>query len=58
MRNYLEEIVKRAETINNIPDVLSLAFPKQIEVIRDPSTKKVFWCTRRAAKSYTDGLYL
>lgn len=57
MRDYLEEIVRQAEAQRNIPDVLSLAFPKQREFILDPSQKKAIWCTRRSAKSYTDGLH-
>lgn len=33
-------------------------FKQQIDFIRDPARLKALWCTRRAAKSYTGGLYL
>lgn len=33
-------------------------FAKQEEFIHDPFRRKTLWCTRRAAKSYTGGLYL
>jgi hypothetical protein len=39
-------------------DVLRGAFPEQIAAIHDPHRLKMFFCTRRAAKSYTDGLYM
>lgn len=34
------------------------AFPQQIKFINDSSRLKALFCTRRAAKSYTGGLYL
>lgn len=34
------------------------AFPQQKAFIDDPSNLKALWCTRRAAKSYTAGLYM
>lgn len=33
-------------------------FPQQEEFIRDTYRRKALWCTRRAAKSYTAGMYL
>jgi phage terminase large subunit len=33
-------------------------FPQQKEFCDDPAKLKALWCTRRAAKSYTAGLYL
>lgn len=35
-----------------------LAFKQQLDFIDDPSRLKALFCTRRAAKSYTGGLYL
>lgn len=35
-----------------------VAFPKQLEFIDDQARLKALFCTRRAAKSYTGGLYL
>lgn len=35
-----------------------LAFPEQLKFIRDPRRLKALFCTRRAAKSYTAGLYM
>lgn len=40
------------------PQLLDSNFPKQCEFIKDTSRKKALFCTRRAAKSYTGGLYL
>jgi phage terminase large subunit len=34
------------------------AFPQQQAFVNDPSNLKALWCTRRAAKSYTAGLYM
>lgn len=42
----------------SVPDVLAGAFPQQIEVIKHPAKQKAIFCTRRASKSFTDGLYL
>lgn len=39
-------------------DISKIAFPKQLEFIKDTSKLKALFCTRRAAKSYTGGLYL
>jgi phage terminase large subunit len=33
-------------------------FPQQLKFVQDPSNLKTLWCTRRAAKSYTAGLYM
>lgn len=35
-----------------------LAFKQQLDFIKDPHKLKALFCTRRAAKSYTAGLYL
>lgn len=35
-----------------------MAFPKQQEFINDPARLKALFCTRRAAKSYSGGIYL
>jgi len=39
-------------------NVQKIAFKQQQEFIDDPSRLKALFCTRRAAKSYTGGLYL
>lgn len=39
-------------------DLLDREFPQQCAFIEDPSKLKALFCTRRAAKSYTGGLYL
>lgn len=41
-----------------VPDVLEEAFYAQVDFILDPARLKAAFCTRRAAKSYTGGLYL
>lgn len=38
--------------------LFDLSFPKQNEFIENTSKRKSLFCTRRAAKSYTAGLYL
>lgn len=42
----------------NKPDLLDRDFPQQCAFIEDQSKLKALFCTRRAAKSYTAGLYL
>ena len=39
-------------------DWRKVAFDKQVSCITDPSRLKCFFTTRRAAKSFTDGIYL
>jgi hypothetical protein len=39
-------------------DLFDKNFPQQKAFVDDPSRLKALWCTRRAAKSYTAGLYL
>lgn len=51
---YAERIAMQAA----IPNVLEHAFPQQIAFIKDKSKQKALFCTRRAAKSFTAGLYL
>lgn len=41
-----------------LAEPLSLAFPKQKAFILDHGRLKALFCTRRAAKSYTGGLYI
>lgn len=49
------ELKSRNKTEFNI---YKSAFPKQLEFITSPAKLKALFCTRRAAKSYTGGLYL
>lgn len=39
-------------------DLPGVAFAQQLKFIRDPARLKALFCTRRAAKSFTGGLYL
>ncbi len=39
-------------------NVEEISFEQQMEFINDPARLKALFCTRRAAKSYTGGLYL
>lgn len=57
-RLILEELNIRKALQAKIPNVLEHAFPQQIAFINDPSKQKALFCTRRAAKSFTIGLYL
>ncbi len=57
-RLLLEEYAERLLRQKNLPNVLEFAFDKQIQFIKDRSTQKVLFCTRRSAKSFTAGTYL
>lgn len=60
--SHLEQAIKQVfqerESPDNPLNLFDLNFPKQNEFIADPAKRKALWCTRRAAKSYTGGLYL
>lgn len=43
---------------NNPNKLFDPAFPQQRAFVDDVSNLKALWCTRRAAKSYTAGLYM
>lgn len=51
-------LAKRQAASFDPKKLLESAFDKQIEFINDPAKLKTLFCTRRAAKSYTAGLYL
>lgn len=42
----------------NTDDLFDPAFPQQQNFCDDPAKLKALWCTRRASKSYTAGLYM
>lgn len=54
----LDELATEAVKIYKKPQILEPGFAKQEEFIKDTFRRKTLWCTRRAAKSYTGGLYL
>ncbi len=56
----LLEVLAEREAVGDkyAPDILSDAFPQQKNFILDPASLKALFCTRRAAKSFTGGLYL
>lgn len=63
MSSVIDEIIAIREAtelvVKESPiDFLSQAFKEQRDAILDPSPLKSIFCTRRAAKSYTAGLYL
>lgn len=49
---------RAAKRVVNTDTLFDPAFPQQKAFIDDPSNLKALWCTRRAAKSYTAGLYM
>lgn len=51
---YLKDLVKK-QSLFKLEDI---AFKQQLEFINDSARLKALFCTRRAAKSYTGGLYL
>lgn len=55
-QRYLD-VQKIKKSVHNF-DVSRIAFKQQLGFIGDPSRLKALFCTRRAAKSYTGGLYL
>ena len=52
----LETLQERAK-LKTLP-LLDYNFPQQCNFITDPAKLKALFCTRRAAKSYTGGLYM
>jgi hypothetical protein len=55
------ELARRARLRQRNLDTAYLfdaTFPQQKAFVDDPSNLKTLWCTRRAAKSYTAGLYM
>lgn len=58
MNDYstLRSIISEADFDTN--DLFDPKFPQQKNFVDDPTKLKALWCTRRAAKSYTAGLYL
>lgn len=56
----LKELARRAALKKSRdPSILfDPAFPQQKAFVEDVSNLKALWCTRRAAKSYTAGLYM
>lgn len=56
-KQILKEVL--GERLAKIPvNLLDNNFFKQVNFINDPAKRKALWCTRRAAKSYTGGLYM
>lgn len=55
----IEELARRNIKLHRpVPNILDPNFPEQTNFILDPAKLKAAFCTRRAAKSYTGGLYL
>ena len=52
----IQELLRRRQ--QDPTRILKGAFPQQLAFIDDPAKLKALWCTRRAAKSYTAGLYM
>lgn len=58
-RGRIQSLLEKVK--GKVPDpgfIFSKDFPEQIKFIEDPAKLKALFCTRRAAKSYTAGLYL
>lgn len=53
----IDALYPRALNIYNLRSVETSAFPEQRKFMDDPSKLKALFCTRRAAKSFTAGLY-
>jgi hypothetical protein len=53
---FYKDVVSKAPFDPN--DLFDPRFPQQKNFVADPAKLKALWCTRRAAKSYTAGLYM
>lgn len=58
LESLLEEAYTRVTAPAIIERLYDPEFHQQTDFIKDPSKLKALFCTRRAAKSYTAGLYL
>lgn len=58
LEGLIEDSVARARRPDVVMHLFDPDFPEQTAFIRDPARLKALFCTRRAAKSYTSGLYL
>ena len=58
LNELLEEAANLYKTGDQLSAVQLAAFPEQRRFIEDPARHKALHCTRRAAKSYTAGLYM
>lgn len=57
-RAILEETAARILAQKRLPNILEHAFDKQVAFIKHPAKKKLLFCSRRSAKSYTAILFL
>lgn len=57
-RAALKALAKRTLNITDPTECLKPAFDKQLAFIKDSETLKALFCTRRAAKSTTAGIYM
>ena len=60
-KQQAQAVLARRRKVNPTIDptiILTAAFAQQQSFIEDPSKLKALFCTRRAAKSYTAGLYM
>lgn len=58
MELYLEYQKVRSGETDSTFDAEAIAFEQQLKFLNDPARLKALFCTRRAAKSYTGGIYL
>ncbi len=57
MSEVLKAYLESRKKATKFP-IETIAFKQQLEFINDPARLKALFCTRRAAKSYTAGIYL
>jgi hypothetical protein len=58
LNDLLEESAQLYKQGDKLGAIQAAAFPEQRKVIDDPAKLKAIHCTRRAAKSFTAGLYM
>lgn len=57
--NWEHEVLKSLDEMSkNVFNIEKIAFKQQFDFINDKNRLKALFCTRRAAKSYTGGIYL
>lgn len=57
-QELLDALLSETSSFKSLDEVRAAAFPEQRKFIDDPARHKALHCTRRAAKSYTAGLYM
>ncbi len=58
MRDLIAELARRADLVENRPDILEGCFRQQRDFVLSNAKREALFCTRRSAKSFTAGTKL